>query len=145
MTEQRDEALTTKTLLGRLGRKLRATSVVIALVMLVAGCSSFQSVDIDTDQGLEAIDPGDNVCVTTKSGVRDTFEVKRVTRTRIEGEHERYAASQIKTVERMEFDALRTTGLVVGVAAVAVVAAVSVMTGSGAPFEMLHSAMPARL
>ena len=125
--------LSTRSRVRRLVRSARAALLTVSLFMLVTGCRSFQSVDLDTNEGLHAVETGDVVRVTTKSGAEHEFTVTRVDGDEIAGESAEYSKWQISELERNEVDAASSIGVTalvsVGVYVVLAIAAAATVIG----------------
>ena len=92
---------------------MRRTTTSAAAVLVLASlsaCTSFETVDLSAGQlrDMGGIRPGDEVRVVTTEGVERQFEVTAVKPARIEGRRYQFNAWEIETVERREFNTLRT-------------------------------------
>jgi hypothetical protein len=115
-----------------LARFARGALLVIVMVMLATGCHTYNAVDIHTDKGLAAVEPGDTVRLSTTSGAQHVFEVTYVSPQRIGGENADYNANQVDELERSEHDTVKSVGLFAGVtvatAAVIIVVSLAAVT-----------------
>ena len=103
---------------------IRALAAVCVLA-LAAGCTSFEPVDFESSlRDMGGVLPGDEVRVITKEGSERQFEVVAVKPARIEGRRFQFNAWEIESLQRREFQTMKTIG-VTGLFAGAAVAAAS--------------------
>ena len=97
----------------------------ITAVMLAA-CTSLQTVPIEAGRAPEGVGPGDEVTVTTMRGEKLEFEVVRVDADALVGEDAQVAFEDIATLEVERPAPGKSAGLVAGGLAIVIAVAVGV-------------------
>ena len=96
--------------MARRGHLLHRVAPALLTLVLAAGCTSFEPVDLSNLREMGGIQPGDEVRVVTKEGTERQFEVTAVKPARIEGLRFQFNAWEIATLQRREFHTWRTVG-----------------------------------
>jgi len=88
----------------------RSAAAGVFALMLAAGCTTFEPVDLSSLRDMGGIRPGDEVRVVTTEGEERQFEVVAVMPARIEGRRFQFDAWEIESIERREFSAWHSLG-----------------------------------
>ena len=89
----------------------------VFIVIYLAGCTTMvPAVSPVRQQGDSGVQTGDRVAIFLRSGQTREFSVQQVTPEQICGKHECVRVEEIVSVNRQEVSALKTLGLVCGIA-----------------------------
>lgn len=114
--------------------KIKMVSAIIIILMVVLpGCTSMLPINgANTHQEiLENINPGDLIHVETFDGSKHEILVESISLEAVKGEEIEIPLDQIKTIEKKQISALKTTGVLIGLyylfAAIASVALITAL------------------
>jgi hypothetical protein len=88
--------------------------IALTTAVMLAACTSLQTVPIEAGRAPEGVAPGDTVTVNTARGETLEFEVVRVDSDALVGEDTRVAFEDIATLEVEKPEPVKTVGLVAG-------------------------------
>jgi hypothetical protein len=99
-----------------------ATALLISICLAGTGCTTTRTLprpQAASDAKSTGLEPGDKVVVTLTSGDVRTFRVTAIEPDALVGENTRVPFADIEKLQRKKISALKTSGAVVGVLAVA--------------------------
>lgn len=100
-------------------RKLKTLACLIISTLFISGCTTEYTLDKDLtpSQICEKVDVGDTIFIETKSGKKHNFEVISIDEQVIESIHKTFKYSNIEVIKITETSIAKTTGLILGTAA----------------------------
>jgi hypothetical protein len=110
----------------------RAVATLVA-VSYLSGCSTLQSVPLAPSSGKPAVEVGESVVVTTKSGQKKSFTVTSVETDALVGANSRVSYAEIERLEVKRGGEMTPgkRGLLIGAAVLGVIAVAAAAGGGG--------------
>jgi hypothetical protein len=102
-------------------RILRNSVVLVLIIQIASGCTSFRPLPDEKNALEQAIKPGDKVYVITHDGQEMEFTVTQIANERIEGYGQGIAMDDIAMIERREISVWKTGVLEFGVTIIAII------------------------